>query len=185
MSTSRKLVVKLDSHPRPSPKHRHAARKATSTEAARNDPEADVQPPAKQTKPSTAEMAAMTQGRTVTTHYMHTGTQFVCFCYSLSGKKIICRTYFVHLHISELTPGPSGTQSQTMPGPSHAQSRQPTPQKHSFSTARTDIVENFACQIHPLKFCKIFTLFFIPQGAAPRKGSANPPQRLTASLHHL
>ena len=38
----------------------------------------------------------------------------VCLLLSLAvGEKIICRTHFVHWHISELTPGPSFTQSQT------------------------------------------------------------------------
>ena len=49
------------------------------------------------------------------------------------GPKIICRTPFVHLHISELTPGPSGTQRQTTPGT--CQSRQPGTKKHSSGAA--------------------------------------------------
>ena len=39
----------------------------------------------------------------------------------------------------------------------------------------------FACPIPPLKFGQIFYLFFITQGAAPRKGSAKPPPTLTES----
>ena len=60
MSTSRKLMVELDTHPRHSPKHRCTARKATSTETTQDDPEP------KQTKLSTAETPAMNQRRTVT-----------------------------------------------------------------------------------------------------------------------
>ena len=40
---------------------------------------------------------------------------------------------FVHLHISETTPGPSGTQRQTTPGTS--QGCQPAAQKHSLGAA--------------------------------------------------
>ena len=80
MSTSRKLMVKLDTHPRHSPKHRHAARKATSTEAAQDNPEP------KQKKLSTALTPAMTQRRTVTARSALTVTQFVCFCHWLWGR---------------------------------------------------------------------------------------------------
>ena len=52
----------------------------------------------------------------------------ICLLLPLAIRpKIICRT--VHLHISETTPGPSGTQRQTAPGTSH--SCQPGPQKRS------------------------------------------------------
>ena len=50
MSTSRKLMVELDTSSRCSPKHRRAARKITSKEAARDD----LEP--KQTKLSTTEI---------------------------------------------------------------------------------------------------------------------------------
>ena len=88
MSTSRKLVVKLDTHKSYSPKHRRAARKATSTEAAQDDTEPDAQPLAKQTELSTIETPAMTQRRAVTARSTLTGTQFVCFCHWLTAKKL-------------------------------------------------------------------------------------------------
>ena len=119
MSTSRKLMVKLDTHPRHSPKQR---RKEIHLCAHRYT---------------------------------------ICLLLSLAVRpKIICRTQFVHLYISELTPGSSGTQSQTKPGPSHTQSRQLTPQKRSSGTTRAGAVENFAvaCQVPSLKFGQIFTL---------------------------
>ena len=43
----------------------------------------------------------------------------------------------------------------------------------------------FACEIPPLKFGQIFTLFFIKQLAAPRKGNAKPPPTLTARQRPL
>ena len=72
-------------HPRHSPKHRCAARKATSTEAARVDTEPDAQSLAKQTKLSTTETPAMNP-ENFTAHFVLTGTQFVCFCHWLLGK---------------------------------------------------------------------------------------------------
>ena len=91
------------SDPRHSPKHICAARKASSIEEAQDNPEPDTQHPAKQIKHSTGKMPAMTQTRTVTSSSNLTGTQFiVCFC----RTKNIFRTHFVHLHISEPTPGP-------------------------------------------------------------------------------
>ena len=75
MSTSRKLRDKLA-------KQRHSARKATSTEAVRKEPEPEP------TKRSTAETQAATQRGTVTTRSALTGTQFVCFCHWLSGQKL-------------------------------------------------------------------------------------------------
>ena len=97
IDTSRKTMFKL-------PKHRRAASKATSREAAGDDPDLE------QSKRSTAKTLAITKRRTDTAGSALPGTQFV-FLLSLAVRpKIICRT--VHLHISELTPGPYGTQSQ-------------------------------------------------------------------------
>ena len=67
MSTSRKLRAILA-------KHRRSARKATSTEAAREEPEPEP------TEHSTAEMPATTQRGTVTARSALTVAQFVCFC---------------------------------------------------------------------------------------------------------
>ena len=80
MSTSRKLRVKLA-------KHRRLARKATSTEAAQEEPENEP------TKRSTAEMPAATQRETVTARSELTGTQFVCFCHWLSGLSLFTCTF--------------------------------------------------------------------------------------------
>ena len=53
----------------------------------------------------------------------------ICLLLPLAIRpKIICRTQFVHLHISEPTPGPSGTQRQTTPGT-------PGPRKRSSGAA--------------------------------------------------
>ena len=148
-------------------KHRRTARKATSTEAAQEDPE-----PA-QTKRSTAEGNC---------HCLLCAHRYsICLLSPLTaGPNIICRTQFVHLHISEPTPGPSSTQRQTTPGTS--QSRQPVSQKRSSGAATAGIVEHFAfCLLNsPSVMWQIFTLFFIPQGAAPRRENARPPPTLTS-----
>ena len=114
MSTSRKLMVKLATHQRHSLKHRCAARK---------------------TPPSRPRLS-----RAQTNHLSPpstpTGTQF-CF---VTG----CRIQFVHLHISEPMPCPSGTQSQKTPGPSHTE---PPANAQSLGTPRAGIVKNF-CPLH-------------------------------------
>ena len=74
MSTS-KVKVKLA-------KERHSARKGTSTEAVRKEPEPEP------TEHSTAETQAATQRGTVTASCALTGTQFVRFCHWLSGQKL-------------------------------------------------------------------------------------------------
>ena len=108
-------MVKLDTYPRLSLKHRRAARKATLTEAARDDAEH------KQNNLSTAQLPGMTQRRTVTAAKRSQVLNLFAV-----REKIICRTQFVHLDILEPLPGSSGTQSQTMPGPSHTQGPSPT-----------------------------------------------------------
>ena len=88
MSTSRKMRVKLA-------KHRRSARKATSTEAAREEPEPEP------TDRSAAEMPAATQRNSHRPLCTHRNS--ICLLLPLAvGPKIICR--FVHLHISEPTP---------------------------------------------------------------------------------
>ena len=134
MSTSRKLVVKLDILLRCSPKHRSAARKATSTEVTRETIQSQSHgPPVKQTNASTAEMPANRRtGEHQPTGELSppvssSGLQFNLFAFATGyqGKyylHFVSLAHFVHLHILEQTPGPSCTQSQTMPGPSHTHS---------------------------------------------------------------
>ena len=119
MSTSRKVRAKLA-------KQRRSARKATSTEAARKEPEPEP------TKHSTAETQAATQRGTVTASSALTGTQFVGFATGCRAKNYL-QDSVCSLHISEPTPGLSGTQRQTTPGIS--QGRQPVPQKRSLGAA--------------------------------------------------
>ena len=191
-------MVKLDTRPRRSQKHRCAARKATSTEATLDDPDPDpdAQPPGKQTKPFITETSVMTQRRTLTTRYAHTGTQFVCFCHWLSRKELFALIIIIYslAHVRadarplrHTEPDNTGPLSHTEP---------PAPLTHRATSTRHRNVPPappeqvllkilpFACRIPPLKFCQIFTLFFIPQGAAPRKGSAKPPQRVDILREH-
>ena len=99
MRTSRKMRVKLA-------KHRRSARKGPSTEAAREEPEPEP------TELSTAATSAASHRPLCTHRYL------ICLLLPMAvGPKIICRQ-FVHLPISEPTPGPSGTQRQTTPGTS-------------------------------------------------------------------
>ena len=120
MSTSRKVKAKLA-------KQRRSARKATSTEAAQ--------------KRTGARTHRAFHHRDAGRHPEGNSHRQLCahrysICLLLPpavGPKIICRTQFVHLHISEPTPGPSGTQRQTTPGTS--QGHQPVPQKRSLGAA--------------------------------------------------
>ena len=96
--------------------------------------------------------------------------------------KIICRTQFVHLHISDPTPGPSGTQSETTPGTCHTHSRQNTPEKRSSSATIAGIVENFAIcmsnfpsEIWP----NIHQIFTLP----PYKPASQAAQAIQASYY--
>ena len=87
MSTSRKLRLTLA-------KHRHSARKA-----ARKEPEPE---PAES---STAETQASGNSHRPLCAHRYS----ICLLLPLAVlPQIICRTQFVHLHISEPTPGPSG-----------------------------------------------------------------------------
>ena len=98
--------------------------------------------------------------------------------------KIICRTQFVHLHISEPTPIPSGTQRQTMPGT--FQSRQPVPQKCSSGAAAADIVKNFAICLSnsPSEIWPNIHFVFYPAGSSPKKrkrqATADPDSETTS-----
>ena len=72
--------------------------------------------------------------------------------------------------------------------PDKAGSLQPMLQKRSSGHSRAGIVENFAiCMLNSPSeiWSNIHFGFFIPQRAAPRKGSANPPLILRASQHPL
>ena len=83
VSTCRKLMVKLDSHLRCSPKHRHAARKATLTETAAPEPNAHSQ-----TNQAFHVRDASYEPEENCHLSIHTGTQIVCFCHWLVGKKL-------------------------------------------------------------------------------------------------
>ena len=99
--------------------------------------------------------------------------------------KIICRTQFVHLHISESTPGPSGTQRRTTPGIS--QRGQPVPQKRSSGAATAVIVKNLAvCLPHTLsEICPNIHFVFFPAVSGPKKRKrqaiTNPDSDKTSS----
>ena len=168
MNTSRKLVVKL----RRSPKHRHAARKTYSTEAAQDETEPEQsQDPQPRFRPSAGGVLSQPALCSLVLNL---------FVFGLSRAvrpKIICRTQFVHLHISEPTPGPSDTQSQTTPGISYTQSHQPTKQKRSSGAPTTGIVENFTLCLSnsPSEIWPNIHLIFYPERAAQRKGNAKLP----------
>ena len=109
----------------------------------------------------------------------------ICLLLPLAVRpKIICRTQFVHLHISESTPGPSGTQRWTTPGTSQSQ---PVPQKRSSGAATAVIVKNLAvCLPHtPSEICPNIHFVFFLQLAATRKGNAKPSPILTARRRPL
>ena len=96
--------------PRRSAKHRHVARKATSTEAARDHPEVRTQTILE--NPSLPP-PSMTQRRAVTTHSWHESTVFPCFFTGCQGN-VICRNHFINLFTFRPMPGSSGMQSQTI-----------------------------------------------------------------------
>ena len=155
MSTSRKLIVKLA-------KHRHSARKA-----ARKEPEPE---PAKS---STAETQASTERGAVTTPSALTGTQFVCFCH---WPKIICRTQFVHLKFQSLRWARRAHRDRRRlkrlkaASLGHRNAPQEPPQQVG-SVKSLDV-----CLSHsPSGIWPNTHLVFIPQLAAPGKGSAKPP----------
>ena len=91
----------------------------------------------------------------------------------------------VHLHISEPTPGPSGTQRQTTPGTS--QGRQPAPQKRSLGAATVGGVENLAvCLSHsPSEIWPNIHFVFCPTVSGPKKrkrqSTADPDSEITSS----
>ena len=150
MSTSRKVKAKLA-------RQRRSARKDTSTEAAQKEPEPG---------PSSAL----------------TGTQFVCFCHRLSGQKL-----FAGLSLFTFT-----FQSRRQARRAHRGGQRREPLRAASPSHRNvpwepprqvGSVENLAvCQSHSpsVIWPNIHFVFFIPQSAAPRKGSACPPPTLTA-----
>ena len=173
MSTSRKLRAKLA-------KHRRSARKATSTEAARKEPEPEP------TERSTAETQAATQRRTVTVRSALTGTQFVCFCYWLSGEQL-----FAGLSLFTCT-----FQSRRQARLAHRgrQCQEPlrTASLHHRNfpwepPQQVGSVNNLAVclSIPPLKFGQIFTLFYYPAVSGPKKrkrqATADPVSETTSS----
>ena len=104
MSTSRKLAEKLDTHLRCSPKHRRAARKATLTEAAQDDPVPIARPPANKLSLPLPRSRPWPRGELSPPALR---SQVLNLFLSLAVREeIICRTHFVHLYISEPTPSP-------------------------------------------------------------------------------
>ena len=167
MSTSSKLRVKLA-------KHKCSARKA-----ARKEPE--PQP----TESPTAETQASTESRTVTARSALKVTQFVCFCHWLSGQKLFaglslftctfqslrraCRSHRDRRCLERLRAASLGHRNAP---------REPPQQVGSVKCLAV-------CLSHSLSEIWPNTHFvFIPQLAAPGKGSAKPPpQTLTARRH--
>ena len=174
MSTSRKLRAKLA-------KHRRSAMKATSTDAARKEPEPEP------TKRSTAETQAATQRVTVTARSVLTGTQFVCFCHWLSGQKLFAglslfTCTFQNRRQARLTH--RGRQCQEPLRAASLRHRnvpwEPPQQVGSIKNLAL-CLSHSPSEIWP----KIHFVFFIPQLAAPRKGSSKPPPTLTARRRPL
>ena len=162
MSTSIKLRVKLA-------KKRRSARKATSTEAARKEPEPEL------TKSSTTKTQASTKRVTVTARSALTGTQFVCFCHWLSGQKLFARLSLFTCTFQSRRQARLAHRVRRRLEPLRAPSlghrnvpREP-PQQVSSVKSLAICLSHFPSDI------QIFTLFFIPQLPAPGKGSAKPP----------
>ena len=81
----------------------------------------------------------------------------ICLLLPLAiGPKIICRTQFVHLYISEPTPGPSGTQRQTTPGT-------PGPRKRSSGAAAAVCLSHSPSEIWPNTHSVFFSRSQRPQ----------------------
>ena len=175
MSTSRKLVVKLDSYLRRSPKHRCAARKPTLTKAALDDPEAEAWP--WQTYHAFHHWDGSHDSEENCHRPLHYSvTEYVCFCHWQSGNNYMQDTFCSQAHRARQ---PRAPRMHRAASPHH---RNVSPAPLEEVLLKTLL---FACQIHPLKFCEIFTLFFISQGTMPRKGSSNPALSLKASRHPL
>ena len=154
MSTSRKLRVKLA-------KHRRSARKAAQKNRSRTHREFHGR-----------DTGLHGEGNSHCPLCAHRVS--ICLLLPLAvGPKIICRTQFVHLHISEPT---SGTQRQTTPGTLRAASlgHRNAPRK---PPQQVGSVKNLAvCLSHfPSEIWPNTHFVFIPQLAAPGKGSAKPP----------
>ena len=126
-------MVKLDTHPRLSPKHRCTARKATSTEAARDDPEP------KQTKLSTAETPEENCHHPLGTY------AYIFLLLSLAVReKLFAVCSLAHFR-ADARPF-RHTEPDNAKPLSHTQSHQPKPQKYSSVLPEQvgPIVENFA-----------------------------------------
>ena len=158
MSTSRKLRVKLA-------KHRRSARKA-----ARKEPESE---PA---ECSTAETQASTERGTVTARSALTGTQFVCFCHWLSSQKLfaglslfIC-TFQSPSRARQAHRGRRRLERLRAASLCHRNApREPQQQVVSVKSLAV-------CLSHsPSEIWPNTHFVFIPQLAAPGKGSTKPP----------
>ena len=171
-------MVKLDTHWRRSPKHRHATKNATSTEAARDDPEP------KQTKLSTANNAGHHPEenchRPLCAHWYLFALVTDCQAKNYLQDSVCSLAHFRDCQAPEAHRARQGQAPLT-------QSYLRTPQKHSSGMARSGIVENFtACMSNSLSEIWLnIHLVFYPEGAVPRKGNAKPPPILTVSRHSL
>ena len=154
MSTSRKLVVKLDTHLRHSPKHSCAPRKGTSTEAAKTIQSQSFSP--WPNKPSIPPLIRRPLPRGELSLPAPCSQVLNLFSFSLAIREKN-HLQFVHLHISEPTPGPSAHDS------------------------RAGIAENFA--VCPLKFGPIFTLFLSHR--EQRQVATKPDSEPTKTLRSL
>ena len=167
MSTS-KVRVKLA-------KERRSARKGTSTEAARIEPEPEP------TKRSTAETQAATQRGTVTAGCALTCTQFVCFCHWLSGQKL-----FAGFSLFTYT-----FQSRRQARLAHRGRQRWEPLRAASLNHRNVPLEppqlgnRLPVTYPPQKFGQIFTLFFYRAVSGPKKrkrqATTDPDSETTTS----
>ena len=172
MSTSRKLMVKLDIHSKHFPKHRHAARKGYSIEAASFPTEAFHRRDAGQDPEENGYLP------------LHAQRYSACLLLSLAvGPKLFAGlSWFTCIF-----------QSRSLTSPAHrARQRQELLTHRAASLRHRNIpralpeqvllkILLFVCQIPPLKFGQTFT-FFIPQGVVPRKPSAKPKCDMRATV---
>ena len=158
MSTSKKLRVKLA-------KHRHSPRKA-----ARKEPEPE---PAES---STEETQASTERGTVTALSALTGTQFVCFCHWLSGQKLFAGLSLFTCTFQSLRRARRAHRDRRRLERLRAASlgHRNAPREPPQQVGRVKSLD--VCLSHSLSGIWPNTnLIFIPQLAAPGKGSAKPP----------
>ena len=157
MSTSRKLRVKLA-------KHRRSARKA-----ARKEPEPE---PAES---STAETQASTERGKVTARSALTGTQFVSFCHWLSGQKLFAGLGLFTCTFQSLRRALRAEDRRHLENLraailGHRNAPREPPQQVGSVKSLAVCLSHSPSEIWPNT-----RFVFIPQLAAPGKGSAKPP----------